>query len=424
MVGRRGTERSQLSGSRSSIRKETLPNGLTLLSEKIPHVQSVAIGVWSRIGSRHEPAEHAGICHFLEHMFFKGTQRRTAADIARAIDAVGGTLDAFTSRETTCLYAKVLGEHLPLAVDLLSDIVLHPLMEETELEKERQVVRQEIKMIEDSPDDLIHDLFTQALWPDHPLGRPIMGRMDTLAQIQRKDLLRFLQDYFVPTHCLVAVAGNLEHKQLQDLIGKSFGEWSGRGMPANSSAPLPRYAHWEDRRDLSQIHLCLGVPALPYAHEDRYALYLLNCLLGGGISSRLFQEVRERAGLVYSIYSYQTSFQDSGQLAVYAGTGAEHYRKVLGLIEREIFRLVKDLLTPQELQQTKDQLKGNLLLGLESTTSRMIRLAKMEIYFGQFFNLEEIIQGIEEITPERIQDLAIRLFGAHQYTLTAIGPIA
>ncbi|MDH7499940.1 MAG: pitrilysin family protein [candidate division NC10 bacterium] len=406
-----------------SFCKKTFPNGLTLLTEKIPHVQSVSIGVWSQIGSRHEPAELAGISHFLEHMFFKGTTRRSAEEIARAIDSVGGSLDAFTSREHTCFYAKVLGEHLPLAIDLLADILLCSRMEEAEMEKERQVIQQEIKMVEDSPDDLVHDLFARSLWPDHPLGRPVLGNLKSLARTGRQDLLAFLQDYYRPNHCIIAAAGNLEHEQVADLIWGSFGGWSGAGLPTNTSTPLAQHCRWEDRRDLSQVHLCLGVPGLPYAHEDRYVLYLLNCLLGGGMSSRLFQEVRERAGLVYSIYSYQASFHDCGQFVIYAGTGPEQYGEVLRLIEQELVQLQREPLLPEELQRTKDQLRGNLLLGLESTSARMMRLAKMEIYFGQFFHLEEIIQGIEEITAERVKDLAGRLFGSHPYTLTAIGPI-
>ena len=406
------------------FRTETFPNGLTLLTEKIPHVKSVSIGVWSKIGSRHEPAELTGISHFLEHMFFKGTARRTAEEIARAIDSVGGCLDAFTTRENTCFYAKVLGEHLPLAVDLLSDILLCSLMAEQEMEKERQVIQQEIKMVEDSPDDLIHDLFAQILWPNHPLGRPILGSRETLARIGRSELLSFLNEYYRPNHCVIAAAGNLDHQELAGLLAESFGAWSGCGPTVNTSSPLSQYCQWEDRRDLSQVHLCLGVEGFPYAHEDRYALHLLNCLLGGGMSSRLFQEVRERRGLAYSIYSYQASFQDSGLVVVYSGTGPEHYREVLRLIETEFSRMVAEPLSPEELRRAKDQLKGNLLLGLESTSSRMIRLAKMEIFFGQIFNLEEVIQGIEEITSERIRDLARRLFGSHAYTLAAIGPIA
>lgn len=405
-------------------RKEILPNGLTLLTEKIPHVKSASIGVWSKIGSRHEPDMLAGISHFLEHMFFKGTKRRSAEEIARAIDSVGGTLDAFTTRENTCFHAKVLSEHLPLAVDLLADLLLCSLMEETDLEKEKQVILQEIKMVEDSPDDLIHDLFARTLWPDHPLGRPILGKMDSLARIGRGDLLSFIGDYYRPNHCIVAAAGNLEHEQVADLLSSSFAEWSGQGLVLNTSSPQHQYSKWEDRRNLSQIHVCLGVDALPYAHEDRYALYLLNCLLGGGMSSRLFQEVRERRGLAYSIYSYQACFHDSGLFAIYAGTGPEHYREVLRLVEEALFRMVNEPLSSEELRRGKDQLKGNLLLGLESTDARMVRLAKMEIYFGQFFNLEEIIQGIEAITSERVKDLAGRLFGSTGYALTAIGPFA
>jgi predicted Zn-dependent peptidase len=407
----------------ASFRKERLANGMVVLTERIPHVKSVAVGWWVRVGSREEPAPRAGISHFIEHLLFKGTARRSAEEIAKAIDAVGGTLDAFTSRESTCFYAKVLGDHLPLAVDLITDLVLHARLDPADIERERQVILQEIKMVEDDPGDLVHDLLAAALWGDHPLGRPVLGTRETLETIGEVEVRAHLRDFYQPDRVIVAAAGDVEHGRLVDLLAEATRGWDGRALPVNSSTPAGRAAVVRDGRDSAQVHLCLGVEGLQYAHRDRYALYLLNAILGSSMSSRLFQEVREKRGLAYSIYSYQQSYRDTGLLVVYAGTAPASYRQVLDLVQREWRRLRNEPPDPDEFRRAKEQLKGNLLLGLESTNNRMTRLAKMEFYFGRTFDLDEIIRGIEAATPESFQDLAQRLFGRDAYALTTIGPV-
>ncbi len=405
------------------FRKERLPNGIVVLSERIPHVKSVAVGLWVRVGSRDEPAPRAGISHFIEHLLFKGTERRSAEEIAKAIDAVGGTLDAFTSRESTCFYAKVLGEHLPLAVDLITDLVLHARLDPEDIERERQVVLQEIKMVEDDPGDLVHDLFAGALWGDHPLGRPVLGSRETLEATGAAEVRAHLRDFYRPDRVIVAAAGDMEHDRLMYLLGEATAGWEGLALPVNAATPAARTAVVRDGRDSAQVHLCMGVEGIQYGHPDRYALYLLNAILGSSMSSRLFQEVREKRGLAYSIYSYQQSYRDAGLFVVYAGTAPETYRQVLDLVRRECRSLRDAPPDPEEFRRAKEQLKGNLLLGLESTNNRMTRLAKMELYFGRTFDLDEIIRGIEAVTPEGFRGLGERLFGRDAYALTTIGPV-
>ena len=405
------------------FRKDRLPNGIVVLTERMPQVKSAAVGLWVRVGSREEPAPRAGISHFIEHMLFKGTERRSAEDIAKAIDAVGGILDAFTSRESTCFYAKVLGEHLPLAVDLLTDLLHRPRLDHEDIERERQVVLQEIKMVEDDPGDLVHDLFAGALWGDHPLGRPVLGSRETLEAIHREDIRTHLRDFYQPDRMIVAAAGDVDHDHLMGLLESATLGWQGCALPLNTPSPVARIAVCRDGRDSAQVHLCLGVEALSYAAPDRYALFLLNAILGSSMSSRLFQEVREKRGLAYSIYSYQQAYRDTGLFVVYAGTAPESYHQVVDLIWRECRRLRDEPMDPDEFSRAKEQLKGNLLLGLESTNNRMTRLAKMEIYFGRYFDLDEIIRGIETVTLEDFQEVTVRLFGADAYALTTIGPV-
>jgi predicted Zn-dependent peptidase len=390
----------------------------------MPQVRSVAIGLWVRVGSRHERAACAGVSHFIEHLLFKGTQSRSAEEIARTIDSVGGTLDAFTSRENTCFYAKVLGEHLPLAVDLLSDLLLHPRLDPGDVEKERRVVLEEIKMVEDDPDDLIHDLFAQQVWPDHPLGRPILGSRDSLRAIGREDVLAQLRDFYQPDRVIVAAAGDLEHNRVVELVRAALGDWQGRSIPVNGSSPVSRHSVRHEERDSAQLHLVLGSDGLPYGHEHRYAFFLQNAILGSSMSSRLFQEIREKRGLAYSIYSYQASYQDSGLMAVYAGTSAESYPQVIDLIRAELARLRDEPVDLEEFRRAKEQLKGNLLLGLEGTSSRMTRLAKAEIYFGRYFDLDEIIRGIDNVSPDTFAALNRQLLVPDRYALTTIGHLA
>jgi len=390
----------------------------------MPHVRSVSIGVWVKVGSRNEPAERAGVSHFIEHLLFKGTQNRTAEEIAQAIDGVGGTLDAFTSRENTCLYAKILGQDVPLALDLLSDLLLRPRLDPADIEKERRVVLEEIKMVEDDPDDLIHDLFAMQFWRDHPLGRPVLGFRPTLEGLSRQDVLNHLRDFYQPDRVIVAAAGDLEHARVAELTRAAFGEWRGQSIASNGDSPISYHTVHHEERDSAQLHLVLGADGLPYSHKDRYAFYLMNAILGSSMSSRLFQEIREKRGLAYSIYSYQASYQDSGLLAVYAGTSTEAYPQVVDLIRAEFARLRQGPVDMAEFHRAKAQLKGNLLLGLESTSSRMTRLGKAEIYFRRYFDLDEIIQGIDEVSPETFAELNRSVFEPDRYALTTIGRLS
>ncbi len=404
-----------------AFNKAVLPNGIVVLTEHMPQVRSISIGFWVRIGSRFEPADRAGISHFIEHLVFKGTERRSAEEIARAVDGVGGALDAFTTRENTCFFAKVLGEHLPLAVELLSDLILRPRLDPEDLERERRVVLEEIKMVEDDPDDLIHDLFAQQFWLDHPLGRPVLGFRQTLQAITREDILAHLRDFYQPDRLIVAAAGDVEHGRVVELIQAALGGWGGRSVPPNGSSPVCHLGVHHEERDSAQLHLVLGVEGLPYSHTQRYAFYLQNAILGSSMSSRLFQEVREKRGLAYSIYSYQASYQDSGLFAVYAGTSPESAPQVVDLIQAECARLQRGPVDLEEFQRAKEQLKGNLLLGLESTSSRMTRLAKAEIYFQRYFDLDEIIRSIDQVLPESFAELNRALFTPDRYALATIG---
>ena len=407
----------------SFYNRQVLSNGMVVLTERMPSVKSASIGVWVRVGSRDESPEVAGVSHFIEHMLFKGTERRSAEEIARAVDAVGGTLDAFTSRESTCFYAKVLGEHLPLAIELLADTFLHSRLDPQDIDRERQVVLQEIKMVEDTPDDLVHDLFAEAIWGDHPVARPILGRKETVLRFTQADIRRHMERFYRPDRTVVAAAGDLGHDQVVELVLRAFDGFEGRSYHADPPAPISTAAVRVEERDTAQLHLCVGLDGLPYAHEDRYAIYLLNAMLGGSMSSRLFQEVREKRGLAYSIYSYQASYRDCGLLVVYAGTSPESSGQVVDLIRAECARLRDQPIDPRDLQQAKDQLKGNLFLGLEGTSSRMTRLAKTEIYLERNHDLDEIISEIEAVSIDQFQSLARRILREEAFAITSIGPV-
>src|SRR5574337_41637 len=407
-----------------SYNRQVLPNGMVVLSERMPAVKSASIGVWVQVGSRDETPEVAGISHFIEHMLFKGTERRSAQEIARAIDAVGGTLDAFTSRESTCFYAKVLGEHLPLAIDILADTFLHSSLDPKDIERERDVVLQEIKMVEDTPDDLVHDLFAEAIWNDHPVARPILGRKETVRLFTQDDVRCHMDRFYRPNRTVVVAAGDLKHERLVDLVAQAFNGFDGRSVYADLPPPNCTAAVRVEERDTAQLHLCLGTDGLPHAHEDRYALYLLNAMLGGSMSSRLFQEIREKRGLAYSIYSYQAAYRDCGLLVVYAGTDPESSGQVVDLIRAECARLRNQPVDPGDLQRAKDQLKGNLLLGLEGTSSRMTRLAKTQSYFEGAYNLDDIIAGIDAVSIDQFESLTRRILRDEAFAITTIGPVA
>ena len=405
------------------IHKGRLPNGITLLSESMPDVRSVSLGIWLRQGSRHEPARANGISHFIEHLVFKGTENRTAREIALAADSVGMQLDAFTTKEYTCFYAKMLDQHLPLALDLLADIVQRPRFDSRELERERQVVLEEIRMVEDTPDELIYDLFSSHFYGRHALGRPIQGTEETVAAMSRRRLMSFFRGAYRPENMLVVAAGNLRHARLERMIRKAFGPMK-RGSRTRGRLPRPRARGGlvtRAKRDLEQLHLLLGLPAYPERFSGRYSLFVLNALLGGTMSSRLFQKIREERGLAYSVYSAVNSFVDCGFLMVYAATSPDRGREVARIMLDELRDLRDDGPTEAELEVAKEHLKGSLMLSLESTSSRMSNLARQEIYFGRQLSLEEMLNGIEAVSRRGVQRLCRKLFNGRGLGLAAVG---
>ncbi len=403
--------------------KSVLPNGIRLITERMPHVRSVAIGIWVDTGSRNEPEERGGVSHLIEHLVFKGTDSRTAEEIARTMDSVGGQMDAFTAKEHTCFFVSVLDEHLPLAVDLLADILLHPLFAAEDIEKEKSVVLQEIKMVEDTPDDLIHDLFAERLWPGHPLGRPILGRREVVQGLSRDTIRRHFRQEYCPAKITVAVAGHAEHEQVLRLLASRFEGFQGPAAARDGCPPTRRVAVGVVEKTLEQVHVVAGFPGLTHTAPERHALYLLNDVVGGSMSSRLFQEVRERQGLVYSIHSGTQAYHDTGVLYVYAATDPQNFAKTLKLILKEVRHLKKDGITAAELRRAKDHLKGSLMLSLESTSSRMSRLAKQELYFGAFFSLDEMLAAIDAVREEEVQSLIHRLLDEEQLSILTLGPL-
>lgn len=404
------------------VQKTVLANGLRVISEQIPGAHSTSIGMWVGVGSRHEPARLGGIAHFVEHMLFKGTDRRSAKDIAREIDSVGGVLNAFTGREHTCFYAKVLADKTPLAVDLLSDLLLHSTFDLDEIEKERRVILQEINMVEDTPDDLIHDLFSQKFWQGHSLGASILGDETSVAAIGRDALRGFMARYYSGSNLLICAAGAVDHGALVDLVRAQF-DASPAGNPLSvPHQPLPLRGLGLIEKPLEQVHLCLGTAAVPQNHPQRFAGYLMNVVLGGSMSSRLFQTIREERGLAYSIYSYLNTHSDAGALVVYAGTSPEDAGEVTRIILRELARFRSEEIAPAALRAAKDQLKGQLALSLESTDSRMTRLAKNELYLGRNLELAEVLDCFEQVSAADVQNLALATLRDDALNLQVIGP--
>jgi len=406
------------------IQRHTLPNGMVVVTETMSHVRSVSIGVWIRNGSRREVTEQNGLAHFMEHMVFKGTERRSAEAIAREMDSIGGMLDVFTSKEQICFNAKVLDEHLPVAFDIISDLCLRPLFDPEDVAKERQVVLEEIKMDLDNPESLLHEIFTRGFWPEHPLGRPILGTPETVRQFSREALQARFKEWFAPDHLLVTAAGNVTHDRVLELVQNEFGHLQSNGgldrhEPPRAQAPL----HIERKKDLEQVHLCLGVPSLPIAHERRFGIAVLNNLLGGGMSSRLFQNIREKRGLAYAVFSEITPYSDAGMLTVYAGTAKETVGEVLDLTVAEFRAMKESPVSEEELRRAKNHLKGSLMLSLESTSSRMSNLARQELYFGRFYSLDEILTSIESVTHEEVQSLAQEFFQPEQISAAIVGPV-
>jgi predicted Zn-dependent peptidase len=407
------------------IHRETLDNGLTVLAESMPDVRSVSIGVWLRQGSRSEPSGLNGISHFIEHLVFKGTESRSAREIALTMDSVGGQVDAFTSKEYTCFYAKVLDEHVDTAVELLGDVVQRPLFDPTELERERQVVLEEIRMVEDTPDELIYDLFAGAFYPGTSLGRPIQGTARSVSALTRPQLLRFFRRAYRPENLVIAAAGHLRHGRFLREIRRVFGRLErggpsdGRGRPPRPRATSVR----RSRRELEQLHVMLGVPSHAEGSPQRYALHVLNTILGGTMSSRLFQKVREERGLAYTVYSGLNAFVDAGFLAIYAATSPRTAHELVRLVLEELRALRDRGATAEELSMAKEHLKGSLMLALESTSSRMSNLARQEIYLGRQLGLEATLRRIDAVRRREVHELARELFGRRRTSFAAVGRV-
>ena len=386
-------------------------------------VRSISIGVWLTRGSRHESAARGGIAHFVEHMLFKGTTSRSAEDIAQAIDSIGGQLDAFTAKEYASYYIKVLDEHLPLAVDILADIVRNPAFSAEDIEREKKVVLEEIKMVEDTPDDLVHELFTQGFWEDHPLGRPILGTKETVESFN-PDLLRsYFQKAYTAENLIVSAVGNLSHAHVRGLIEEKFGSVPRRGEPLTEEAPTVVPKILVRNKELEQSHICLGASSYPQNHDDRYSSYVLNTLLGGSMSSRLFQNVREKRGLAYAVFSGLSAYRDAGSFTIYAGCSNEAVGEVIDLVVEELRGVKQSPVPAAEIQRAKDHLKGSLMLSLENTANRMSHLARQEIYFDRQFGLDETLEGIERVTPDDVRRVATDLFKGQSLAATVLGNV-
>jgi predicted Zn-dependent peptidase len=408
-----------------NIRRQVLPHGLTVITEQMEHIRSASIGIWLETGSRDEAPQSNGISHFIEHMVFKGTKHRTAEEIARQVDSIGGNMDAFTSKECICFNVKVLDEHMPLALEILSDLVLYPNFTDEDIARERGVILEEIKMDEDNPDYLVHEIFTQSFWKDHPLGKPILGTKETVKKFERQTVLDTYAHRFAPGNIIVAAAGHLNHEEFVALVAKHFEHLKPAKNGFHSPAPKidPRIV-LRNKKALEQVQLCIGVPAYPIAHEKRYAGYILNTLLGGGMSSRLFQNIRERQGLAYSIYSDLNPYRDTGCMAVYAGTSLASATKVVQAVVSEFRNLKNQPVPEEELRRSKDQLKGSLMLSLESSTARMSNLARQEMYFDRFQDLDELVLKIEAVTADDLQNLAQEFFKTESVAVTALGNLS
>ncbi|WP_170007365.1 M16 family metallopeptidase [Bacillus fonticola] len=402
------------------IHRTTLPNGLRVVLENIPTVRSVAIGVWIGTGSRFETTELNGVSHFLEHMLFKGTKTRTARDIAEAFDSIGGQVNAFTSKEYTCYYAKVLDTHADKALDVLSDMFFNSTFAEEEIEKEKQVVFEEIKMVDDTPDDIVHDLLSEASYGDHPLALPILGTDKTVGSFTQQSLFDYQKETYSPDTVVISIAGNVDESFLKQ-VESLFGHFQGPKKQRNVQQPqfLPTRIH--RKKETEQAHVCLGFEGLQVGHVDMFSLIVLNNMLGGSMSSRLFQEVREERGLAYSIFSYHTAYEDSGSVTIYGGTGANRLEELVSTIEKTLATVKETGFTDKELMNCKEQLKGNLMLGLESTNGRMSRNGKNELVLGRHRTLDELVQQIDAVTMADVSRIAHQVF-TDQYAVSIVSP--
>ena len=404
------------------IERASLPNGLRIVTEAMPYVRSVSLGVWIGSGSRIERGPQNGLSHFIEHMVFKGTKNRSAEDIARSVDSVGGNLDAFTSKELVSFNTKVMDEHLPFALDVLSDLVLHPLFREGDIEKEKGVILEEIKMEADQPEFVLHESFISNFWKSHGLGKPILGTRETVKKFGQEMLVDYYERVYSPQNILITAAGNLDHENIVKLIRDKFSDLKQRdGLPADTVPKTYAPIILKKKESLEQVHIAMGVPSYPLAHHLRFPLYVLNTVLGGGMSSRLFQNIREKQGLAYAVYSEVNLFSDTGCFTVYAGTAAETAKQVVNSVMHEFRELKNELISEDELRRSKDHLKGSLMLSLESTSSRMSNLARQELYFDRFTTMDEMLEKIESVTRDEVQKIAQEFFRTEDIALAMLG---
>jgi predicted Zn-dependent peptidase len=405
-------------------RKTVLENGVRIVSERLPHLRSVSLGIWVNTGSRDEAPLENGVSHFIEHMSFKGTRNRSAFEIAKDLDAIGGLSNAFTGKETTCFYGRVLDRHFPLLADILSDIFVHPTFQSEDMEREREVIFQEINMVEDTPDDYLHMLFQSLFWPDHPIGRPVLGSAETVARMDREMIREYIRKFYVPERVLVVAAGNVDHEQMVEYFRPVFEADSDfsednpqRSLPLTSGGVLVR------QKALEQVHLCLGSEAPSQVDESRFACALMNTILGGNMSSRLFQEIRENQGLAYSVYSFFSPYADAGLFGVYAATDVRNMNSVLKITQNEIRKLGRGQLTKDDLAAAKENAIGGMYLAAESADSQMMRAAKNEFIFGRKVDYEEVVASIERVSVDHVVDMVNRVFGVDQVAFTALGPV-
>lgn len=404
-------------------KKTTLDNGIRVITETVPYVQSLSLGIWVHSGSRFEGPEVNGICHFIEHMLFKGTDRRSAFTIAKEIDSVGGVLNAFTSKELTSFYCKVLSENTELAVDLLSDIFLNPSFPDDEIEREKQVVCQEIHQLEDSPEDLVHEILGIRFWRDDPLGQPILGTIPNIIKLDRPTIIGFKNDYYTPDETLICAAGMLDHEAFVELVEKHMGKFPRSKSDVSKVQPRTDSSAHVEERDLEQVHVCIGMEGPSAVDSRRHAGYILNAILGGGMSSRLFQEVREKRGLAYAVYSFLSSFSDTGIFGIYAGCDPDRLEELLNIMGKETLGLSRSI-TADDVATAKSQIKGNIILAMESTDSRMNRLAKGEYYFGRHVGVDEILNALEAVTIDELRDTADWMINEGRYAIVAVGPVS
>ncbi|BDI32265.1 peptidase M16 [Capsulimonas corticalis] len=406
------------------IQREVLPNGVRIVTENISYVQSVALGIWVGVGARDESDKLRGVSHVIEHMLFKGTPSRTAQQIADEIDTVGGDINAFTSKENTCYHVRVLSEHVPLALDILTDMFLNSSFDAEELGREKNVILEEIKQRDDEPDDLVHDLFAEVTWPGHVLGKSVIGTPETVSSFNSDDLRSYIKNCYTPDTIVISAAGNLNHDEIVAYVASKFGDLTGSISDWRAADTTPEFQPGQIyvEKPIEQVNLVMGVPGVSQLSDEKYALSILDNVLGGSMSSRLFQEIREKRGLAYSVGTYAQSYQEGGYFAFYSGTGAATAEQVIDLIKAECVNIRKNGVTEKELQRSKNQFRGGIVMGQESMNSRMMRMGRNELNYGRVLPIQEIMDKINAVTVSDIASLSERLFAKEEFSMATVGP--